>query len=366
MNLSPSAPMLRALALARRAVGSTSPNPPVGAVVVRDGRIVGEGYTQPPGGPHAEAVALERAGAAAAGATIYVTLEPCSHFGRTPPCADAIVAAGIVKAVYSIIDPDEKVSGGGKAKLEAGGVEVEEGDGAEEAGRILEGYVKHRRTGLPFVVVKYAASLDGKIAARSGDSRWVSGPATLAWAHGMRTRIDAIMVGVSTVVIDNPRLTARPGGAEAGRQPLRVVMDSRGRTPAGANVLKGPAKTLVVTTDASPDGWRAAMTAAAAEVLIVPADADGHVSLTAVLAELGRRGIVVLLVEGGGKLAGSFFDQGLVDKLYAVIAPIVIGSEAAPAAVAGRGAERMADAKRLRDVTVERLGDDLLVTGYPI
>jgi diaminohydroxyphosphoribosylaminopyrimidine deaminase/5-amino-6-(5-phosphoribosylamino)uracil reductase len=357
--------MRQALDLARRAHGSTSPNPWVGAVIVTDGRIVGEGYTRPPGGPHAEIVALEQAGAFARGGTIYVTLEPCSHHGRTPPCTDAIIAAGISRVVFAIEDPDPQVSGNGRRQLEAAGVAVEEGDGAEESARLLEAYVKHRRTQLPFVVAKYAASLDGRIAAAGGDSRWVSGPATLTWAHQGRTKLDAIIIGSSTVVIDDPQLTARPEGALAERQPLRVVVDSTGRVSPEAQVLSPVAKTLVATTARSSSEWRRSIEATGAEVLVLAEDHDGRVPLGELLRDLGARGIVTSLVEGGGVLLGSFFDQQLVDKVTAVIAPMIIGAGDAPAAVVGRGAQVMGQATRLLDVTVERLGDDILVTGYP-
>ncbi|MBM3140474.1 MAG: bifunctional diaminohydroxyphosphoribosylaminopyrimidine deaminase/5-amino-6-(5-phosphoribosylamino)uracil reductase RibD [Chloroflexi bacterium] len=356
---------------ARRAVGRTSPNPPVGAVVVRDGAVVGRGHTQPPGGAHAEVMALGDAGERARGATVYCTLEPCAHHGRTPPCTDALLAAGVAAVRYAVGDPDPKVGGRGHAALAAAGVDVEAGDGEAAASEVLAGYLKHRRTGLPLVVVKYAASLDGRIAASSGDSRWVSGPETLAWAHDQRQRLDAIVVGSGTVVADDPSLTARPGGATAGvHQPLRVVVDSRGRTPASAKVLVGPSPTLIATTEASPAGWRAEMAARGAEVLTLPASegADGraHVDLEALLRELGRRGMLVALFEGGGVLLGSLFDRKLVDRVYAVLAPLVIGAARAPAPVAGRGAERMADAVRLRDVTVQRLGEDTLIAGVPM
>lgn len=366
MASGPSTYMARALELARGAVGTTSPNPPVGSVVVREGRIVGEGATQPPGGPHAEAVALVAAAGLARGATLYATLEPCSHFGRTPPCAQAAIDAGVARVVYALRDPDPNVDGRGDAMLRAAGIEVESGDGGVESERVLEAYIKHRRTGRPFVIAKYAASLDGKIGASSGDSRWVSGPATLAWAHENRPKLDAIMVGVSTVLIDNPQLTARPGGVESERQPLRVIVDSRGRTPATAAVLLGRPRTLIATTAVATADWRAAIEGAGGEVLVLAPGPDGRVPLPELLDDLGRRGVLTLLVEGGGVLHGSFFDQRLVDKLHAVIAPIVVGAAKAPGAVEGRGAERMRDAVRLRDVTVERLGDDVLVTGYPV
>ena len=357
--------MAAALAEAGRAVGWTSPNPPVGAVVVRGGAIVGAGRTQPPGGNHAEAEALADAGEAARGATVYVTLEPCSHHGRTPPCADALIAAGVAAVRYAVADPDPNVSGGGHRRLEAAGIAVEAGDGAEEAERLLEGYLHHRRTGRPFVVVKYAASLDGRIAAASGDSRWVSGPETLEWAHRQRPALDAIVVGSNTVVVDDPQLTARPGGSSEGvPQPLRVVVDSRGRVPDGARVLDGPSPTLIATTGASDAAWRARMAARGAEVAVLPAD-GGRVDLGALIAALGERGALTVLFEGGGVLLGSLFDRRLADKVHAVIAPVIIGARDAPAAVAGRGVERMAQAPRLRDVTVERLGEDTLITGYP-
>lgn len=362
--------MKRALELARRALGSVSPNPAVGAVLVKGGRIIGEGFTQPPGGPHAEVVALREAGDSARGAIMYVTLEPCCHQGRTPPCTQAILAAGVREVRVSHLDPDPHVSGGGEAELRAAGVTVVVGEGEEEARRINEAYVKHRTTGLPFVIAKFAASLDGKIAATSGDSRWVSSPESRRWAHRQRTMVDAIMVGVRTVLVDDPELTSRPEPDEGARllnglprQPLRVVADSRGRAPASARVLQGPAKTLVCTTDASSEAWRQEIREAGAEVLVLP-EAGGRVDVGELLRVLGSREILSLLVEGGGKLLGSFFDLGLVDKVQAIVAPIIIGGQEAPSAVAGRGAHRMADALRLRDVTVERLGGDVLVTGY--
>jgi len=357
--------MARALELARQALGTTSPNPAVGAVLVKDGCIVGKGHTQPPGGPHAEIVAIKQAGADARGATLYVTLEPCSHFGRTPPCTKAIIEAGIREVHYAHDDPDAQGRGHGAQELREAGIEVHAGEGEAEARRINEAYIKQRLTGLPFVIAKWAMSLDGKIAATSGDSRWVSGPETREWSHQLRTKIDALMVGVRTVLIDDPQLTARPGGIDAERQPLRIVADSRGRTPVTARVLDGPGRALLTTTSASGAAWRRQMAEAGAEVLVLP-ERDERVDLEGLLRVLGERQLLSLLVEGGGELLGSFFNAGLVDKVHAVIAPLVIGGREAPAAVAGRGVERMAEALRLVEVSVERLGDDVLVTGYPI
>ena len=359
-----------ALAVAARALGTTSPNPAVGAVVVRDGEIAGRGHTQPPGGDHAEVMALREAGARAEGATMYVTLEPCAHHGRTPPCTDALIAAGIAAVHFALIDPDPQVCGNGQRTLEAAGIRVAVGDGEEETERLLEGYLKHRRTGIPFVIAKFAASLDGRIAAASGDSRWVSGPRTLEWAHARRPQLDAIVVGSTTVVVDDPQLTARPSSGETGgstegvHQPLRVVVDSRGRVAEDAAVLRGPSPTLIATTQASAAAWRERMQRAGAEVLVLP-EAEGHVDLEALLRALGERGMLNVLFEGGGVVLGSLFDRRLVDRVEAVIAPLIIGAAEAPMAVAGRGAWRMADAPRLHDVTVERLGDDTLISGTP-
>lgn len=356
-------PMQRALSLARQALGRTSPNPAVGAVLMKGGRMVGEGYYRGPGSRHAEVAALRRAGEAARGAGMYVTLEPCCHQGRTPPCTRAIVKAGVREVHFSHLDPDPKVRGRGRAELESAGVRVVVGEGEREARRINEDYIKQRTTGLPFVTAKFAASLDGKIAAASGDSRWVSGSQARQWAHRQRARIDAILVGVNTVLLDDPKLTARPGGRLARRQPLRVVADSRGRMPTSARVVQGSAPTLVATTKASPRAWREAMVAAGAEVALLPADAERRVDLSSLLRLLGERELLSLLVEGGGELLGSFFDEGLVDKVEAIVVPVIVGGTSFTA-VGGRGVQRMADALRLHEVEVERLGADLLVTGY--
>ena len=329
--------------------------------------MVGEGATCPPGGAHAEVVAIERAADAARGSTLYVTLEPCSTQGRTPPCTDAILSAGVERVVVAIRDADPCVDGRGIDQLRETGVVVDVGDGAMVARRHYEAYAHHRRTGRPFVTAKFAASLDGKIAATSGDSRWISSPETRAWAHALRTKIDAILVGVSTVVIDDPELTARLNDAAAvTHQPLRVVLDSRGRMSAAARVLRRQdvADTLVLTTSAAPQEWQEQIEATGAVVECVASD-EGRVALVPALQLLAQRfGVVTLLVEGGGTVHGALFDLGLVDKVTAVVAPMIIGGDGA-GAVGGRGAARMAAALRLREVSVERLGPDLLVSGYP-
>jgi diaminohydroxyphosphoribosylaminopyrimidine deaminase / 5-amino-6-(5-phosphoribosylamino)uracil reductase len=355
--------MRLALLEARSALGISSPNPAVGAVLVVDGRVVGRGHTQRLGDAHAEIMALRDAGEAARGATMYVTLEPHNHQGRTPPCTEAIIEAGVSTVHYALEDPNPEVSGAGGRRLRAAGLEVTSGDGALESAILLEGYLKHRRTGMPAVVVKFASSLDGRIASASGDARWVSGPEAREWVHRLRTRVDAIMVGSGTVLTDDPELTARPATANTPHQPLRVVVDSHGNVPATARVLGSGS--LVATTQASTPAWRTAIEETGAEVVVLP-EADGHASVEALLLALGERGILTVMVEGGAGFLGSLFDQRRVDRLYAVIAPVVIGAREAPAAVAGKGAQVMADAPRLHDLTVEHLGDDTLIAGVPV
>ena len=363
--------MARAFELARAVRGTTSPNPAVGAVIAHGSRIVGEGSTQPPGMPHAEVMALRQAGDQASGATMYVTLEPCAHVGRTPPCTEAIIETGIDRVVVAVGDPDRRVSGRGLAQLRDAGVEVSLGDGAALGADHYEAYAHHRRTGRPFVTAKFAASLDGRIASTSGDSRWISGPQTLVWAHRNRPLFDAILVGVETIIVDNPQLTARPEDWRGPiPQPLRVVLDSRGRTPLDSRVLQGTdqSPTLITTTDAADVDWRTSIAQGGVDIAVLPVDAErgGRVSLPAVLELLGQvHGVVSLLVEGGGEVLGSFFDQRLINKVTAVVAPMIIGGDA-QAAVRGGGAERMRDVLRLNRMTTERLGSDLLITGYPV
>ena len=356
--------MRRALELAEQGIGSTSPNPSVGAVIVRRGRIVGEGRTQPPPGEHAEVVAIRQSGQVARGSTLYVTMEPCPHYGRTPPCSEAVIAAGIEKVRIAMLDPDPNVDGRGVRQLAAAGLDVSVGEREVEARRLAEAYIKHRREGRPFVIGKFAASLDGRLAAASGDSRWVAGEEARAWAHLLRTKVDAILVGSQTVLADDPLLTARPGGVEVERQLLRVVLDTRGRIPLGARVLTGPAETLLATTETSSQSWRDGIEAAGGRLLICPS-VDGHVDLDVLLDRLGRQGVLSLLVEGGGVVLGAFFDRKLIDKLHVVTAPIIVGARDAPSAVVGRGAIHMVDAIRLREVDVQPLGQDVLTSGYP-
>lgn len=362
--------MGQAIELAREALGSTSPNPAVGAAVVKDGRVVGRGATQPPGQPHAEVVALQQAGAGARGASLYVTLEPCCHWGRTPPCTGAVIEAGVAEVIVAMADPNPAVAGRGIAELRGAGLSVsllpEAAAEAAEVREIYEGFAKHINTGLPFVTAKFAMSLDGKIATRSGDSKWVTGPLARALVQRMRRETDAVMVGANTVVADDPQLTARgEDNLPLPRQPARVTLDSRCRMPAESQLLRQPGRTLVYTTRDAPGANARRLERAGAEVIAVGATAEGLVCPREALADLGRRHVVNLLAEGGGKVLGSLFDAGLVDKVQAFIAPVIIGGADAASPVEGAGAEVMACACRLDNAGIRQIGDDWLITGYP-
>ncbi len=354
--------MQRALALARQALGNVSPNPAVGAVLVKEGQVVGEEFTQPPGGTHAEVVALRQAGERARGATLYTTLEPCCHYGRTPPCTQALLAAGVAEVHIGTLDPNPLVAGKGTAELEAQGVRVLVGEGQEEARQRNAGYFKFITTRLPWVVVKFAASLDGKIATAEGHSKWITGETARRRAHQLRAVCDAVMVGIETVLKDDPLLTARDEETRRARQPVRVVVDSRGRLPVGARLLREPGSTLVVVARATKSR-RQELERSGAEVLQLPAE-DGRVDIRALLQVLGQREITSLLAEGGGTLLGTLFDLGLVDKVVAFIAPRIIGGLNAPTPVEGIGIRELAQAILLSRLSVERVGDDIMVTGY--
>jgi len=353
--------MEQALAAARAAEGFTSPNPWVGAVLVREGKVLAVGATAPPGGPHAEAAAL--ALAPGEGAELFVTLEPCVPFPgkRTRACVEEIVASGVRRVVVALPDPDPRVRGRGIAALREAGIEVEVGDGAEEASELLRPYLKHRERGLPYVYLKFAASLDGRIATRSGDSRWITGAEARERAHRQRARADAVLVGAGTVIADDPELTARPGGTPAERQPLRVVVDAAGRVPPDAKLFRARGRVIVATTPAAPPPWREAIGRAGAEIIDCPPSTKG-VALEAMLRALAERGVLSVWAEGGGRLLGSLLGEGLADELWAFLAPLVLGSDGRPA-IDVPGPERMADAWRLRAVEVEPLGADVLVRG---
>jgi diaminohydroxyphosphoribosylaminopyrimidine deaminase/5-amino-6-(5-phosphoribosylamino)uracil reductase len=339
----------------------------VGAVIVADGAVVGRGFHPKAGAPHAEIFALREAGGRARGATMYVTLEPCDHVGRTGPCTEALIAAGIRRVVVAMSDPDPRVSGRGLARLHAAGIQVEVGVLDAEARRLNEFFVKHRKTRLPFVTLKWAMSLDGKIAAHRGGPTSLSGEAARRYGHELRNLYDAVLVGVGTVLADDPSLTCRlPAETHpAPRNPLRVIVDSRLRTPPSARVVVGTAEapTLIATTGAASPDRVEALRRAGAEVL-VQEHADGRVDLRALLADLGRRGVLSVLIEGGGTVNAAALSEGLVDKVIAIIAPRLIGGTEAPTPLDGAGPVSAPGGLRLRDVQVRRLGEDVVIEGY--
>jgi len=358
--------MGRALALAALGEGRTRPNPPVGAVVARDGAVVGEGFHAAAGGPHAEVVALAAAGEAARGATLYVTLEPCAHHGRTPPCTEAILAAGVARVVVAVSDPDPRVTGGGLDALRRAGVAVTLGLLAEEAGELIAPFARHAASGRPLVTAKYAMTLDGRIATRTGHARWITGPAARRRAHALRDAADAVLVGAGTVRADDPRLTVRHGvRGRAPRQPLRVVLGGRGGLSASARVFDAdlPGRTVLATT-ADPLAHAARLEARGVEVVRLSAAPDGRVDLPALLDWLGAHDVMSLLVEGGSAVLGAFFAAGLVDRVVAFVAPKIVGGAGAPGPVGGDdGARRMSEAVVLGGIRTQRVGDDLMVTG---
>ncbi len=358
--------MQKALSLARLALGRVSPNPAVGALLVKGDEVIGQGHTQPPGSGHAEVIALQQAGEAAGGSTLYTTLEPCCHHGRTPPCTRAIIAAGVTEVHIAMLDPNPIVNGKGKVELEKAGIKVFVGQRRRQARDINEAYSKFIKRGMPFVTVKYAMSLDGKIATRSGDSKWISNEEARHYAHQIRCISDAIMVGANTVLADDPHLTARCCGGRGGtakEQPLRVIVDGRGRTPPTAQLFKEPGKTLLVTGRQLKPAEAAAFNKAGAEVLSMPS-VKGNIDIKSLFEKLGGRGITSVLVEGGSILIGSIFDKGLADKIIAFIAPIVIGGERAKTAVAGKGIDKVVNSFKLKRVDIKRFGQDIMVSGY--
>lgn len=358
--------MDRALTLAARGVGRTSPNPVVGAVIVKDGRFIAEGFHRRAGLPHAEAEALQRAGPLARGATLYVTLEPCNHTGRTPPCCDAIIASGIARVVAAVSDPNPITRGRGFARLRRAGIAVTTGVRARAAAELNAPFWSVMTTGLPWVIAKVGQSLDGKIATRTGASRWITSPGSRRLGHAWRSRVDAVLVGINTVLVDDPRLTVRGASQRPGR-PIRVIVDSRLRTPLGARCLQRASTPTLIATTISSGARLKRFHQRGVEVLSLPAQ-RGRVPLTRLCRELARRGIHSLLIEGGGEVVASAFAERLVRRVVWCIAPRIIGGRSAPSAVSGAGIGRLTQAVRLDDVTVHRLGPDLCIQGdvhYP-
>ena len=360
------APLRRAIELAWPGRGAVSPNPLVGAVLLARGEVIGEGHHAELGGAHAERAAIEdcrRRGHDPAGATLYVSLEPCAHHGRQPPCTEAILAAGVVRVVIGCDDPSENASGRGPGILRDEGVQVAFADGAEaSAARLLnQPFRKHARTGLPHVVLKQAASLDGRTATASGDSRWISGPQSRALVHRGAPAVDAVAVGIATALADDPQLTARELEPRPRRQPLRVVFDSRARLPLDSRLLGSldEAPVLVVTSEAAPAERVAALRDAGAELLAVGGEPPAQVA--AALAALGRREVTSLLLEGGATLAGAFLDAGEIDELRVFVAPLVLGGAGDRPLLAGRGGSLVGSAPRALSLEAEPCGEDVLL-----
>jgi diaminohydroxyphosphoribosylaminopyrimidine deaminase/5-amino-6-(5-phosphoribosylamino)uracil reductase len=352
--------MRRALALAARARGLTSPNPMVGAVVVRDGEVVGEGFHARAGRPHAEAEALQAAGPRARGATLYVTLEPCNHHGRTPPCAPLVEAAGVRRVVAAVADPNPFVAGGGAAVLRAAGIAVETGLLADEAVTLNRAFMTAMRERRPHVTLKAGMTADGKIADVHGSARWITGEVARVEAHRQRSEVDAIVVGITTVVRDDPALTVRLESPWP-REPYRVVLDTHARTPPGARVIAGatPSRALIAVGEGAPAARVTALEAAGAVVLRCPTQA-GRVSVDAVLAELFGREVHAVLLEGGGEVHAAFLDAGVVDRVTLYVAPLLLGGRNAPPVVGGVGRE-LKSAVRLGPMSARLVGTDLLI-----
>ncbi|MFP3998361.1 MAG: bifunctional diaminohydroxyphosphoribosylaminopyrimidine deaminase/5-amino-6-(5-phosphoribosylamino)uracil reductase RibD [Desulfobacterales bacterium] len=352
-----------ALELAEKGRGRTSPNPMVGAVIVKHGKIIGRGWHESAGGAHAEVNAIAGAAGQTRGATLYVTLEPCNHHGRTPPCTKAILDAQIKRVVCAMADPNPDVKGGGAKYLASCGVKVETGICEQEARRLNESFIKFVTTGRPFVILKSAATLDGKIASKTGDSKWVTGPAARRHVHLMRHFSDAILVGINTVRADDPSLTARLEDIEA-KDPLRVILDTRLSIPENARVLtqKSPAQTVIAASGAIDQKKAGRLEKKGARVLYLPAT-DRGVDLNALAKELGRMKITSLLVEGGSRVSAAFLAAGLVDKICFFYAPRILGGDGI-AMLSGPGPERMASSIQVSDISIRCFEEDILVEGY--
>lgn len=356
--------MQKALELARKGRGRVEPNPMVGALVVKDGNILSEGWHEYFGGPHAEMVALERAGVEARGATLYVTLEPCAHQGKTPPCVDKIVNSGIQKVVFPLIDPNPLTSGRGKQCLLEAGIKVVEGVLNEEAKKVNAPFFKLMTTGMPYVIAKWAMSLDGKTATYTGDSRWVSSKESREYVHKVRSQVDAVVVGINTVLRDDPLLTSRiPGGIRL-RRTKRIVLDSEARLPMDCKLIASLKESgvIIATTASAPMERVEALKKVGCEVIILKGS-DRGVDPTELLKVLGQRQYTNILLEGGGTLTASFFEKGLVDKVMVFISPKVIGGVEAKSPVGGMGVALVRESLRVKDIQIQRFAEDVLIEG---
>jgi len=353
--------MRRVLRLAEKGRGRTSPNPMVGAVLVKDGKIVGEGYHAKAGEAHAEMIALNRAGREAREATLYINLEPCVHFGKTPPCAPAVIEGGVKKAVIGMEDPNPLVSGRGVESLKQAGIDVAVGILEEECRRLNEAFCKYILKKEPFIILKVAATLDGKIATRDGESKWISNEPSRRLVHRLRDQVDGLLVGIGTILKDDPQLTARLKG---GRNPHRIVLDSRLRIPEKARVIETfPSLTILATTEQAPKDKLERLEKKGVRVLIFGSK-EGRVDLKSCLSKLGEMGMMTLMVEGGSGINGSFLDEGLADKVLLFFSPKLMGDTQAIGMFGGRGAVHLSEANSLKDLRLKKIGTDILLEGY--
>ncbi len=357
--------MTAAIRLARKGRGMVSPNPQVGAVIVQGNKIVGSGYHHFYGGPHAEVYALKNARARARGADLYINLEPCCHHGKTPPCTDALIKSGIQRVFIGITDPNPLVSGKGISKLRKAGIEVETGILQKECRLLNEAFIKYITQNIPFAVLKLAATLDGKIATATGDSRWISGETSRWLVHRLRSEADAVLVGSGTVLADDPLLTSRQHAGLNKKNPIRVIVDTRLRIPITSKLLKtaGDVKTLIATTRQAPKSKIAKIKQCGAEVFVV-SSRNNRVDLKRLMKHLAAQGIAYVLIEGGSELSAAALHDGIVDKVLFFYAPKIIGGAHARSMVGGKGVPRISDAISLTDVHYRKLGKDILVEGY--
>jgi diaminohydroxyphosphoribosylaminopyrimidine deaminase/5-amino-6-(5-phosphoribosylamino)uracil reductase len=353
--------MKRALRLAEKGRGRTSPNPMVGAVLVKDGVRVGEGYHAKAGESHAEILALRQAGEEARGAILYLNLEPCTHYGKTPPCAPHVIEAGVKRVIIGMQDPNPLVKGKGIEILRRAGLHVEVGILEEECRKLNEAFCKYILKKEPFVILKIAATLDGKIATRNGDSKWISGEASRRFVHKLRDQVDGALVGIGTVLKDDPLLTARIRG---GRDPYRIVLDTRLKIPEEAKVIEtSPSKVIIAATELAPEDRIKKLEKKGVKILILDSK-EGRVNLKSCLSKLGEIGMMSLMVEGGSQVNGSFLDEGLIDKLLLFLSPKLIGDQQALGIFAGRGVSDLQEAVALKEIKAKRVGEDILLEGY--
>lgn len=353
--------MKRAIRLAEKGRGRTSPNPMVGAVLVKDGKVVGEGYHTKAGEAHAEILALREAGGRAIGSTLYLNLEPCTHYGKTPPCAPEVIEAGVKRILIGMEDPNPLVKGRGIETLKRAGLEVHVGILEKECRKLNEAFCKYILRKEPFVILKVAATFDGKIATRRGDSKWISNEASRRIVHRFRDQVDGIVVGIGTILKDDPLLTAR---IKKGRDPFRIILDSRLRIPEEAKVIENsPSKTIIATTEVAPRDKAERLEKKGVRILVLDSK-QGRVNLRSCLSRLGEMGMMSLMVEGGSQVNGSFLDEGLVDRLLLFLSPKLIGDSKAIGIFGGNGVETLREAIPLKDLKIKKIGEDILIEGY--